>query len=177
MSAAIVIDPGLGGELIRTTKGLRYRINCLQCGTPFEVYPCHYKRGNAKFCSTGCGVTFRNLHNNAAKRPEVRAKISANHADVSGANNPMHGRSGADAPGYIDGRHLWADEPYRGMVLATRPHVCELCGYDDDVDRLHVHHKDKDRSNNSPENLTLACVWCHNNILHPRERDSLGRFV
>lgn len=31
--------------------------------------------------------------------PEVRAKISANHADVSGSKNPMFGKTGDQAPG------------------------------------------------------------------------------
>lgn len=39
---------------------------------------------------------------------------------------------------------------------------CEICGrpYSDDV-RFEVHHKDLDRTNNSPENYQWLCVSCH----------------
>ncbi len=43
---------------------------CEQCGNEYQ------KRG-LRFCSNSCRVTFVNLHNNVAKRPEVRSKIAA----------------------------------------------------------------------------------------------------
>lgn len=36
---------------------------------------------------------------------------------------------------------------------------CERC---DSTDRLHVHHKDADITNNDPSNLETLCVVCHN---------------
>ncbi len=43
---------------------------CLQCGKA-------YRKRNRKFCSNSCKMTWANLHNNAAKTAEVRAKLSA----------------------------------------------------------------------------------------------------
>jgi hypothetical protein len=41
----------------------------------------------------------------------------------------------------------------------TRKPTCERCGA---TARLHVHHKDKDITNNDPANLETLCVLCHN---------------
>lgn len=43
---------------------------CLQCRV-------EYCGRGKKFCSRSCNVTYNNLHNNVAKRPEVRKKLSA----------------------------------------------------------------------------------------------------
>ena len=150
---------------------------CMQCGSIFSVRNCYVKRGQGKFCSTGCGTTYRNLLSNPSRRPEVRAKISLNHADVSGQNNPMYGRSGKAAPAWKDGRHSFSSATWRGVVLLRNPKACEVCGSAISGRRLHVHHKDKDRANNDPSNLVVTCAGCHNNVFHPRERDKLGRFI
>jgi hypothetical protein len=48
------------------------------------------------------------------------------------------------------------------MYARSRKHLktaCERCGA---TDRLHVHHRDKDITNNDPGNLETLCVVCHN---------------
>jgi hypothetical protein len=40
-----------------------------------------------------------------------------------------------------------------------RKAACERCGV---TERLHVHHRDQDRTNNDPSNLETLCVLCHN---------------
>lgn len=151
------------------------RLTCLQCGRPFEVYPSHFKRGNVKFCSLSCATRYRNLTNNHARRPEVRAKISANHADVSGVRNPMYGRRGRAAPGYIDGRNSFTGEIYRKILLASgRKPVCAICGTET---HLHVHHVDGNHKNNAIENLIWVCPRCHNTVAHIYERDAMGRIT
>lgn len=48
---------------------------------------------------------------------------------------------------------------------------CEDCGKNlvESQKRFHVHHKDKNRYNNSIENLRLLCVSCHRKY-HPRTK-------
>ena len=154
--------------------------NCLCCGKRFWVRDTYVRRGNGKFCTTSCGVSYRNQQANPAKRPEVRVKISANHADVSGKNNPMYGSRGFAAPGFIDGRRTRINGPkvrgdtWRVIAFARKRRTCEICGVT--VKGLHVHHIDGNRENNALNNLQILCVTCHHNEMHPRERDSLGRF-
>ena len=55
----------------------------------------------------------------------------------------------------------------RGVIARTiafevlkLPHVCEECGVNGQVQ---VHHINKDRDNNTRENLMILCRRCHNN--------------
>lgn len=150
---------------------------CLQCGKSFFVRKCYTKRGQGKFCSTSCGTTFRNLTNNPSKNPSVKLKISQNHADVSGENNPMYGRKGKLAPGYIDGRNSFTGETYRKIALANGlPRYCAICK-SDDINFLEVHHIDGNHDNNNVNNLVFLCSKCHQTIAHISIRDEYGRFV
>ena len=45
-------------------------------------------------------------------------------------------------------------------LMKERGVKCERCGYDRQ-EILHVHHKDRDRSNNKLNNLELICPNCH----------------
>ncbi len=148
---------------------------CEQCGKEFETHSCYLKRGGGRFCSLSCSTTYRNLKENPAKRPEVRAKISQNHADVSGAKNPMYGVRGKDAPSYIDGRKQFKGETYRRKLLAQNSNpVCSICGASAN---LHVHHLDGNRKNNDFCNLVWLCSSCHNNKAHIYKRNEKGQFI
>jgi 5-methylcytosine-specific restriction endonuclease McrA len=55
--------------------------------------------------------------------------------------------------------------------------TCERCGTKRDIE-LPRHHRNRDRSNNEPENLEVLCVSCHNKE-HTEERlrcSTTGRF-
>jgi HNH endonuclease len=45
-------------------------------------------------------------------------------------------------------------------LLKARGEKCERCDYNK-MEILHVHHKDRDRNNNSLKNLALICPNCH----------------
>jgi hypothetical protein len=166
--AKIALDPGHGPPWVVRT--------CLHCGKVFEVRRCYAKRGQGKFCSTSCGTSYRNAHNNPAKDPAVRQKISQNHADVSGINNPMYGRRGSEAPSWKDGRNAIPGDIWRRVALVNKPHVCEICGAEEKGRRLQVHHIDKNHDNNDLDNLQVVCVRCHNVMLHQHKRGKDGRF-
>lgn len=53
---------------------------------------------------------------------------------------------------------------YRKVAFRRLPNKCELCGYDEDIRILEVHHIDSDRSNNIIENLMILCPNCHTKI-------------
>lgn len=149
---------------------------CLECGSVFMTYRCQVRRGGGRFCSTSCGTRYRNRIDNPVRREEVRAKISANHADVSGASNPMFGKRGEDAPGYIDGRNSFSGDTWRKIALANKEACCEICRARPEGRHLHIHHRDRNRKNNDFSNLQILCVTCHNTVAHVRPRDDSGRF-
>lgn len=146
---------------------------CLQCGKKSYRYPSVLKKGYGNFCSQSCATTYRNIHDNPSKRPEVRKKISEHHADVSGENNPMHGIKGKESPNYKDGRSYFQKASYIGILLASgRDKKCEICGSTDNID---VHHVDGNHKNNTISNLMWVCRKCHNTKCHIIVRDRNGR--
>ena len=148
---------------------------CLWCEKIFFAHASEVRRGGGKFCSRSCAATYHNTYNNPTKQMSVREKISQNHADVSGENNPMFMRRGESAPAYKDGRSSFKGEIYRKILLASgRTQACEVCKATND---LCVHHIDGDHSNNVLHNLMWVCYKCHNTIKHHYERDKNGRFV
>jgi hypothetical protein len=50
-----------------------------------------------------------------------------------------------------------------------RKSACERCG---GTARLNAHHKDRDYTNNAPDNIETLCVWCHQGD-HGPERGSV----
>lgn len=149
---------------------------CKQCGKEFGVRKIYIERGGGKFCSKSCSTTYRNINSNPAKCPEVRMKISLNHADVSGENNPMYGMKGKLSPAYIDGRSKFTGEVYRKIALANLEHKCSLCN-EDDISKLDVHHKDGNNKNNKLNNLVFLCKKCHYKVAHNYIRNERGFFI
>lgn len=145
---------------------------CLHCGKDFEIPNCREK--TARFCSISCATTYRNLKDNPSKRDDVRKKISLNHADVSGENNPMYGRKGELAPSYKDGRSYFKGETHSKILQALGvKKECRICG---STDKIQVHHIDGNHKNNEIINLVYLCCKCHQTIAHEIIRNN-GRFA
>ena len=49
----------------------------------------------------------------------------------------------------------------RLTIMEERGYKCERCGYDKEQCVLHAHHKDRDKKNNSRNNLEILCANCH----------------
>lgn len=73
-------------------------------------------------------------------------------------------RSGSNNPNYKNGTGA-----YRSVVTLES---CNRCGYKDVPAILHVHHIDRDRSNNTIENLEVLCPTCHT-VEHYLNRDGM----
>lgn len=147
---------------------------CLQCSKEFITQSCYLKRGGGKFCSKSCATTYCNIHNNPTKDLNVCKLISEHHADVSGRNNPMFGKTGELAPSYKGGLSLIHKRRYRAILLASdKPKVCIYCGT---TEGLQVHHLDGDHKNENLNNLEWVCIRCHASKAHTHSRDKLGRF-
>ena len=50
---------------------------------------------------------------------------------------------------------------YREKAIKHYGAICEICGYDEFVDILDVHHIDKNRQHNTLINLIVLCPMCH----------------
>lgn len=53
---------------------------------------------------------------------------------------------------------------YRVKAFREYPHECAICGWNEDIDVLEVHHIDSNRLNNSLDNLIILCPNCHRKL-------------
>lgn len=91
-----------------------------------------------------CGKLF-----NTEPRP-VREQTTCSRA----CSNTYY-RSGDNHPRYNKGKTL-----YRKEAIEHYGALCSRCGFDNLL-ALDVHHKDRNRENNSLENLEVICCNCH----------------
>jgi len=54
--------------------------------------------------------------------------------------------------------------------LAKAAGACQWCGHDGSESRLGIHHRDRDKQNQDPENLLVLCHRCHMR----EHRDEIG---
>jgi len=106
---------------------------------------------------------------------KTKEKISRNHADVSGENNPMYGihRFGDKAPGYIDGRSykpysIWFNKKLKESIRKRDNYQCQfpncLCNQLESLvlygHELSIHHIHYDKESKETELITL-CIKCN----------------
>ncbi len=95
---------------------------------------------------------------------------SEKHWGVSGEDNPMHGRTGADNPNWRGGcsperQAVYSSEDWSKAVQAVWKRdkaTCQRCGIKDV--KMHVHHKvsfSVKALRMTVDNLVLTCAVCH----------------
>lgn len=57
--------------------------------------------------------------------------------------------------------HKDGSRAYRAIAFRNHPLRCNRCGYETHIGVLRVHHRDRNRRNNFPENLEILCPTCH----------------
>jgi hypothetical protein len=117
----------------------------------------------------------------AMDNEEIKKRMSENHADVNGDNNPMYGihRFGEKAPSWIDGRSY---EPYplefrliREQIRKRDNYTCQNCSMTEEEhlivigNVLEVHHIDYNKKNCVENNLITLCKQC--NLRANKNRD------
>ena len=143
--------------------GERYNRNpnttCIVCGKPIYRRPVEIRRNrNRVFCSITCyGISCR----------KEKPCIICGQPILAGLNKKTCSRSCANK--HRTGIHYKLGRPKDKVVaerslklrlFKKRGLVCERCSYEK-FEILHVHHKDRNRSNNDFDNLELICPNCH----------------
>lgn len=138
------------------------RCECAQCGKAFMAPVSRIKRGNGRYCSMEC---FRFSQREGSLR-------DARSAQLKGDKNPMwRGGIASHSDGYIYERcpdHPLSSNSYvfqhrlvveRRMLEEVPDHPFIADGYL--PVKIHVHHRDEDRSNNHPDNLMAMTESAH----------------
>jgi len=153
---------------------------CLTCGKTFEVQPHQTKR----FCSNVCvGRRAATRKADMIRQCEHCGKTYKRHAGRTKQRSCSNGcarRLGRETRQL----NLAIKNPagsfrVRGSTRAAKSATrtireahpwCNRCGWRDEPEVLHVHHRDRDRKNNRLANLEVLCPNCHA-IDHLRAKD------
>ena len=107
---------------------------------------------------------------------ETKKKISRNHKNCKGKNNPMYGihRFGKDSPNYRGGISL---KKYSSLFVNIRKTIkrrdnykCQECGMTELEHKkrlsksLEIHHIDYNKENNGFFNLITLCRYCNSHV-------------
>jgi len=152
--------------------------NCLYCDTPFNSPMKEIRRGNGRFCSIACARKYR-WQNTEKPVPNVICALCgiALYKSMSKQKKSKSGLFFCSRQCKDEGQKTIKEiQPahyntasgihgYRALYLQHKQiDYCELCGYCKIPEILEVHHKDRNRRNNSITNLQLLCPTCHNEI-------------
>jgi len=134
-------------------------VECLVCGKEIYRRPVELERSNHRaFCSSACY--------GKANRKETPCVVCSKMI-MAGANKKTCSRACANIHRtglkYRVGgskSKVKSQKALRIRLLKARGQCCERCGYNK-VGVLQVHHKNRNKHDNSLENLELICPNCH----------------
>lgn len=134
---------------------------CLTCNKEFDAPKGSVKKGYGKYCSSKCAALGRWKEPTEKMKEALletqkiawKSRIGSTHSNKTKLTISKSRK----------GKCLREDNPkwsggiqtYRKMVALDK---CSLCGSNNN---LIVHHQDKNRRNNSLENLVVLCTKCH----------------
>lgn len=152
-----------------------YRGNCATCGNTFYA-PKHVGR---RYCSDLCWrnkpsklVTriCDNCGNEFARRQSSLVKSKSGLLFCKRKCKDEAQRMGKHNAILRPSSHKDGRSSYRAIAYRYHPRKCNRCGYDEHTGILKVHHRDRNRHNNNPENLEILCPNCHD-LEHFSRRD------
>lgn len=149
---------------------------CLHCDNEFQGSLKEHRRGNAKFCSQLCACSYRTanvkpqepncecaqcskpIYKSPSKMKAAKSGLMFCSRTCKEKAQMIGGMKEIQPDHYGKAKGRWT---YRDKAFETHPKKCIRCGYDEHPEILEVHHKDRNRSNNSSENFEVLCPNCH----------------
>lgn len=152
-------------------KGSSFRVSskkpdivniCARCKIPFVSKSSHRK--TQMFCSRSCRGKFCTVQKTATLVCEYCARsfvlaISRHVGGQRGRFCSMFCRRAFETKRALRGEGEWCT--LRKVIRKERGNKCEVCGYDMYPEILVVHHCDRVRDHNTPENLCILCPTHH----------------
>lgn len=149
------------------------RRDCAVCGRDFYAKPRLLALGHARHCSRVCA----NIGVRKGKEVECSTCRRLVYRDPRSLARSRSGKFFCSKrcqtlwrnQTYVGEKHANFNNgraAYRNILVRTgRGRVCEVCKTND-VRVLQAHHIDRDRSNNTPDNLAWLCMNCHFLVHH-----------
>lgn len=141
----------------------RYKRNpntiCIICNKPIYKRPAEIERNAGRvFCTIICyGISLRKEVPCLICKKPILAGLNKKTCSRSCANTH---RAGIKYKLNRPRDKVVFERSLKIRLLKIRGTVCERCGYNK-KEILHVHHKDRNRTNNELHNLELICPNCH----------------
>lgn len=134
-------------------------IKCVICLSPIYRRPAEIEKTQGKvYCSSTCyGISSRKEHPCTICAKPILSHLNKKTCSRTCANIQRAGIK------YKIGRprdKVTAARTLKIRLLEIKGRKCERCNYDK-IRILQVHHKDRNRLNNSAENLEIVCPNCH----------------
>lgn len=156
--------------------------NCLNCDKKFVVDRSALQRSYKKskhegrFCSLSCAAKYRSkyylkpepnvecaycgklFYKNKSKQTKSKSGLFFCCREHKDSAQKIGGIAEIMPPHYgvANGKNT-----FRKEALKMLPNKCTNCNYDKYIEVLEVHHKDRNRKNNSITNLEFLCPTCH----------------
>ena len=151
-------------------------IKCSSCGKKIYRKPSHIPESGNNYCSSNCQHKARRLgklvkchicSKETYKQRQYLQKSKSGYffcskkCSIKWQNTYF---TGTKHPNWTTGQFS-----YRSILLSKQiPIKCFLCGLED-KEIMVVHHIDKNRKNNKPENLKWLCPNCHYLVHHYKD--------
>jgi 5-methylcytosine-specific restriction endonuclease McrA len=110
---------------------------CSYCGTIIEFWPCKDSSYDKHFCNRECLGKWKSINNTTHNNPNWKG-----------------GKSFEPYP-------ITWNFKLREMIRDRDGRKCQICGAEENGERLAVHHVDYSKRNIDPENLMALCHNCH----------------
>jgi hypothetical protein len=151
----------------------RYERVCLTCKASFTVTKFYASAGRGLYCSRACSARrLTSWDKEAALKLWGEGKKCKQIAEQVGIS-AMTLRRWLQSQGvyelrYRKGDQCWnwnngiSEQKYAGRIAKSHwGNCCFYCGYGEYPQVLQGHHRNRDRSDNSPDNLIPLCPTCH----------------
>lgn len=147
---------------------------CPVCNKEFKALLKEHNRGNANFCSISCSSRRRKkVHEDNVSCALCNKSFYIIPSKLQNSKSGLYfccrehkdqaqrigGIKEIQPTHYNNGIHN-----YRAIAFRCLPNECCRCGYKKHPQVLHIHHIDKNRSNNVIENLQIMCPLCHEEL-------------
>lgn len=159
--------------------------NCLVCETEFQTKPSLIKKGYGKFCSRKCASSTVIHEKNPDSWVEVECAQCKNRFEKRKSS-----LGGSKSGLFFCNKECKCEAQKIGGIKEIMPShygesktdysfarkdFCERCGFNE-YPIFHVHHIDRNRENNNPENLICLCPNCHY-IEHYINKDGMFAYL
>lgn len=130
---------------------------CKRCKKEIKIYNLGVSKKDPNYCSLSCS---KRLTCQLCNKPIEQKYLTHQANSKNGCRRFCSRKCGNVANKALRAKKSYVARGFANAIINLGKLACEVCGFDKPVSLI-VHHKDRDRNNNHPENLVTLCGNCH----------------